>query len=100
MIDKNLHLLATRFYRRDSVMTFFFATYTPRLGDPISIVDSLSLAGFCNCFRLFCGCKVVKDETGLFEAEAFGEIQTKGLGVNSTFDSWSSKLMSALSTVL
>ena len=81
-------------------MTFFFATYTPRLGDPISIVDSLSLAGFCNWFRLFCGCKVVKDETGLFEAEAFGEIQTEGLDVNSTFDRWSSKLMSALSTVL
>ena len=57
-------------------------------------MDSLLLDGFCNWFRLFCGCKVVKDETGLFEAEAFGEIETEGLGVNSTFDSWSSKLMS------
>ena len=99
-MDKNLHLLATHFYRRDSVMTFVFATYTPQLGEPITIVDSLSLAGFCNWFRLFCACKVIKDETGLFEAEAFCEIQTEGLGVNSTFDSWSSKLMSALSTVL
>ena len=70
------------------------------LGEPIGNVDSLSLDGFCHWLRLFCGCEVVKGETGLFEVQAFGEMETEGLGVNSTFDSWSSKLMSALSTAL
>ena len=63
-----------------SCSTLFLSTYTPWLGEPISIVDCwsapISLQGFCNRSPsvLFCGRKGVEEDLtgGLFELKAFG----------------------------
>ena len=91
-----------------SCSTFFLGTYTPRLGEPISIVDclsaSISLQGFCNWFPsvLFCDRKGVEEDltVGLFELKAFGGAGAKGCGVSSILGSLYSKLTSASSTDL
>ena len=92
-----------------SCSTFFLRTYTPRLGDPISIVDCfsacISLQGFCNWFPgsvLFCGRKGVKEDltSGLFVLKDFGWAGTEGRGVTSILGSLYSKLTSASSTDL